>query len=70
MSKFHYLYFDGEDDFIKQSFSWKETPKTKKIKSTDWSKFSKALNIAGELGYELITVPQIGRGLLIFKKKI
>ncbi len=70
MSKFHYLYFDGEDDFIKQSFSWKETPKTKKIKSTDLTKFSKALNIAGEHGYELITVPQIGRGLLIFKKKL
>ena len=70
MSKFHYLCFEGEDDFIKQSFSWKETPKTKKIKSTDLKKLSKALNIAGEYGYELITVPQIGRGLLIFKKKL
>ena len=70
MSKFHYLYFEGEDDFIKQSFSWKETPKIKKIKSTDYSKLSKALNIMGELGYELITVPQMGRNLFIFKKKI
>ena len=70
MSKFHYLYFNGEDDFIKQSFSWKETLKIKKIKSTDQSKFSKALNIAGELGYELITVPQICKSLFIFKKNI
>lgn len=70
MSKFHYLYFDGEDEFIKQSFSWKETPKIKKIKQTNLSEFGKALNIAGEYGYELITVPQLGKGLLIFKKKI
>tara|TARA_Y100000591_G_C21495581_1_gene527344 strand:- start:321 stop:530 length:210 start_codon:yes stop_codon:yes gene_type:complete len=69
MSKFHYLYFEGENDFIKQSFSWKETPKIKKIKSTDYSKLSKALNIMGELGYELVQFKQ-GADYIIFKKKI
>ena len=69
MSKFHYLYFEGENDFIKQSFSWKETPKIKKIKSTDYSKLSKALNIMGELGYELVQFRQ-GADYIIFKKKI
>ena len=70
MSKFHYLYFIGDEDFIKQAFSWKETPKIKKIKSTDYSKLNKALNIAGELGYELVQFPQLGNPLIIFKKKI
>ncbi len=70
MSKFHYLYFTGEDELIKQAFSWKETPKIKKIKSTDYTKLSKALNIAGELGYELVQFPQLGKPLIIFKKKI
>ena len=69
MSKFHFLYFEGENDFIKQSFSWKETPKIKKIKSTDYSKLSKALNIMGELGYELVQFRQ-GADYIIFKKKI
>ncbi len=70
MSKFHYLYFIGDEDFIKQAFAWKETPKIKKIKSTDYTKLSKALNIAGELGYELVQFPQLGNPLIIFKKKI
>ena len=70
MSKFHYLYFIGDEDFINQAFAWKETPKIKKIKSTDYTKLSKALNIAGELGYELVQFPQLGNPLIIFKKKI
>lgn len=70
MSKFHYLYFIGEDELIKQAFSWKETPKIKKIKSTDYTKLSKALNIAGELGYELVQFPVLSEPLIIFKKKI
>ncbi|MDA7473880.1 hypothetical protein N8975_05925 [Candidatus Pelagibacter ubique] len=74
MSKFHYCVFEGEDDLISQVFSWKETARIKKIKLTgsvnNFSNIITALNIIGDLGYELITVPQLGRGLLIFKKKL
>ena len=73
MSKFRYLEFSGKDEFLRRVFAkefTKETPYIKKIKSLNYSKFHIALNIMGELGYELISVPQIGKNLLVFKKKI
>jgi len=74
MSKFEYIAFGGEgngwETLSVYAKKLKETPKIKQIKSAKNGPQTKALNIMGQHGWELITVPQMGHQLLVFKKKI
>ena len=74
MSKFEYIAFGGKHDGWEKLSVYanklKETPKIKQIKSANNGLLTKTLNIMGQHGWELITVPQVGPQLLIFKKKI
>ena len=79
MSKFEYMAFNGWTNLSVYANKLKETPKIKQIKKPKqvvggiemlMGPQSIALNIMGQHGWELISVPQIGKFLLVFKKKI